>query len=219
MCYLTVWMVASLLVMLTTGLLYCLDYEPLATLHYHDGYCRDVATSVHLKDKIYYYTTTVYDSLKEKEIGVANGCVGTWLNSYGASAGMVDIYGTKAYPYAGYLGNVPAWLCAYAPDYSAFWDPVDHDDATTPWGDQDWLPCKYASLKEARKWPWNVRGVVQVHQNKWTAVVADDWTTFTELGRTDHYYTTIAFFYIACLVFLKAVGHMVYLHVVFNRQP
>ncbi len=211
---LCIYSVISFLGVFVTVLIFTLDYYPLTQITMHNGYCTNMVESVYSvkthKDTntgIYYYYADVYDDINGTYIGRTNGCYGTEDNSYIVSAGIWSD-NTDRYPYSGFKGNIPAWLCSHLDEGSELWKNIldeETDDASwTPWANSDttWTACKYGSLKDAQKSPWNVQGVANVGNNDWMSVIPLYGSTYTSLNNTDHYYTTLVFLTLFGVIFL-----------------
>lgn len=199
--------------MLIPSLIFWLDYYPLSNITYHKGYCTNMQNVMYLDNSIIYYNTDIYDAINGTYVGYGNGGFGTDDNSYIANAGKVS-GDTHVFPYSGYQNNIPAWLCSYAISGSQLWKTLNNNNndddkslVTAIWGDETWIPCKYASLKNAQKSPWNIKKVARVRNNDWLAVTSVYDSTYTPLNETDHYITAI--------VFMAILGGCLFLHTIY----
>lgn len=190
-----------------TSLIFGLDYYPFIIIDYKEGYCKNTTTNLFIIDQskssdvegesVYFYDTFIYEKPDEAYfIGNANGCSGTYYNSYKSSAGIVST-ATELYPYMSYNGNVPAWTCSRNPQGSSLWyllsDTVDHDEIDNIIWKEEWQPCKYASLKHFDK-SWNNGSPIANSGNSdFVANIPIYGSTFDEIINTDHYWATFIF--------------------------
>ena len=208
-------------------LIYMLVYSSLINITYHNGVCTNIQNTVYIYTPetysgIMYYNADIYDSINGTYIGSGNGGFGTAENSYKATS-LTQSKDTDVYPYAKYIGNVPAWLCSYLPSGSKIWGKIyEMDDvdfynteslmSLSIWGDSEWIPCQYASLKHAKT------GMTQKRIDGWLVVANTDETTYKPLNKTEQYITTIFFMYFfaglvcVCAAYILTIQFLIYIN-------
>lgn len=209
--------ILSLIILITTTLIYYLNYFPYTKLEYKKGWCTNTKTYfIKLietkKDKftgLYIYETDIINNINGSFVARSQGCVVTSKDSYKLTKRMKSIVNLKN-DYEINKNILPIWLCNFANEKSELWNKIDVNSKKNTdinlMNVNGYTSCKYTNLYAIKK-------SANVKNNDYAVDMSFYGSSFMEIKNTYHYKSTMIQMYISLIItiFINIMFSVIYL--------